>query len=109
MGVEPKATAALPVVTTLVLAILGILLGAIATLAGLAGVRAAFEPGLLRDLFLWLGPLASVASLVLALWLIGDLPGDHPMLPALGLPAVAAVGLSISGLVLTQKRRAPQG
>jgi hypothetical protein len=104
---DAQLAEAFPATVALVLAILGILLGAIATLAGLAGVRAAFQPGLLRDLFLWLGPLASLASLVLAIWLIGDLPSDHPMLPALGLPAVAAVGLSISGLVLTQKRRVP--
>lgn len=97
--------AVLPFAVTLGLSVLAILIAALGILAGLAEVPAAFRPGVFRDLVVWFAPAAALTSVVGFVWLCGDMVPEHPVLPALGLPMVAAVVAVIAALVLTRRGR----
>ncbi|GAA1845035.1 hypothetical protein [Agromyces salentinus] len=101
-----QAISVLPFAATLTLEVLAILIGALGVLAGLARVPVAFRPGVFRDLVVWFAPLATLTAAVGFFWLCGDMVPEHPVLPALGLPLVAAIVAVVAALVLTARRRA---
>ncbi|MGI9823368.1 DUF2207 domain-containing protein [Agromyces sp. Marseille-Q5079] len=103
-----QTLSALPFAVTLALEVLAILIAGLGVLAGLAQVPAAFRPGVFRDLVVWFAPLATLTATVGFFWLCGDMVPDHPVLPALGLPLIAAIVAAIAALVLTARRRAPE-
>lgn len=103
-----QAISVLPFAATLALEVLAILIAGLGILAGLAQVPAAFRPGVFRDLVVWFAPLATLTAAVGFFWLCGDMVPDHPVLPMLGWPLVAAIAAVVAALVLTARKRAPE-
>ncbi|MEF3404223.1 DUF2207 domain-containing protein [Agromyces sp. CCNWLW203] len=99
---------ALPFAATLTLEVLAIFIAVLGILVGLAGIPAAFRPGAFRDLLVWFAPSATLAAAVGFFWLCGDMVADHPVLPGLGLPLVAAIAAVVAALVRTAPKRAPE-
>ncbi|QEO13230.1 DUF2207 domain-containing protein [Agromyces intestinalis] len=98
------ARQAFPFATNLTLALLAITVAG----AGILGRRQhwATRPGPGRDLVRWFAPLSALASTILFFWLCGDMVPDHPVLPALGFPTLAAVVLAVWALIATRRRPA---
>jgi len=94
-----------PMLTVLVLGILGFGLGLAGALQGAARARRAFSSGLFRDLVRWLAPAATLATTILFVWTSAEMPTDHKFFAALGLSTIAALFGCTAGLILTRASR----
>ncbi|MCP2371527.1 hypothetical protein BJ978_002203 [Agromyces terreus] len=104
---ESRAIAALPFTVVLGLELLAIAIGAAGILVGLRRAPMGFRRGVFRDLLVWTAPLATLTAFVGFVWLTGDIPADHPVIPQIGWPLLVAAVTTVAALVLTRRGRAP--
>jgi hypothetical protein len=90
-------------------------LGAVALLLGLGGLlmrsrrQASMSMrGTPRDLVRWLSPALGLCTIILFVWMSGDMPADWPELAPLGAAAIAGVMGGVLAFVATRRPRTPR-
>ncbi|RFA08569.1 hypothetical protein B7R54_04515 [Subtercola boreus] len=103
-----RIAAAAPVSVVLLLGALALVFGGLGACFGFSRRPRVFTPGLLRDLVRWLAPTASLATIILFIWMTIDMPSDHPDFAPLGISALVALAAGTAGLLLTRRKRTPK-
>ena len=102
---QSQFLATAPMLSLIVLAALGFGLGTVGALQGLARRRRAFDNGLFRDLVRWLAPGATLATIILLMWVPYEMLASDSSISALGWSTLAAFVACVAGLILTRSKR----
>lgn len=96
-----------PIATVLALGILTLLLGLFGLFARALRPESMALRGSRRDLVRWLAPALGLSTVILFVWMSGDMPADWPELLPLGLGAIAGVVGAVLALIATRGPRRP--